>query len=78
MSQPEKPASEALARAGWTRRYTAIGSRLSEAIELYRALGFEVQLVAAEPDAEQRPASEACEQCFVMTLARTIYTRPTR
>lgn len=61
---------------GWTRRFTAIGARLNEAIELYRALGFEIKLELAEAGAEEVADSSACAQCFVMTLARTIYTRP--
>lgn len=61
---------------GWTRRFTAIGARLNEAIELYRGLGFEIMLAAAEPDADKVAESSACAECFVMTLAQTIYTRP--
>ena len=69
-----------LAQDGWTRRFTAIGARLSEAVELYRGLGFEIRLEPAEPGSEEvtdtTTESAACEQCFVMSLARTIYTRP--
>jgi hypothetical protein len=61
---------------GWTRRFTAIGARLNEAIELYRGLGFEIRLTAAEPEADKVAESSACAECFVMTLAQTIYTRP--
>ncbi|MDE3229386.1 MAG: hypothetical protein KGO05_05865 [Chloroflexota bacterium] len=61
---------------GWTRRFTAIGARLDEAAELYRGLGFEIRLEPAEPQAEAAPDASGCAQCFVMTLARTIYTRP--
>lgn len=65
-----------LEREGWTRRFTAIGARLDEAVELYRGLGFEIRLEPAEPQAETAPNASGCAQCFVMTLARTIYTRP--
>lgn len=60
---------------GWTRRFTAIGPRLSEAVALYRTLGFEILLEPAEPGVEGVADRTECEQCFVMTLARTIYTR---
>lgn len=63
-------------RDGWTRRFTAIGARLTEAVELYRGLGFEIRLEPGEPGLDGVADSSACEQCFVMTLARTIYTRP--
>lgn len=59
----------------WIRRFTAFGSRLSEAVELYRGLGFEIRLEPAEPQEEVTDGS-GCAQCFVMSLARTIYTRP--
>jgi hypothetical protein len=52
-----------------------MGPRLSEAVELYRALGYELRLVPADAS-ETDLSGEACAQCVVMTLARTIYTRP--
>jgi hypothetical protein len=63
-------------REGWTRRFTAIGARLNEAIELYRGLGYEIRLEPGEPGSEGVADTSACEQCFVMSVARTIYTRP--
>ena len=42
--------SDELQAAGWTRRFTAIGRRLNEAVELYRQLGFEILLDAVELD----------------------------
>lgn len=60
---------------GWTQRFTAIGLRLREAVELYRQLGYEVYLEPADLSVEQRE-SEACKRCFVTSQARTIYTRP--
>jgi hypothetical protein len=73
-----RPCERLLVRDGWTRRFTAIGPRLSEAVEVYRELGFEIRLEPAEPGSEEVADSEttSCEQCFVMSLARTIYTRP--
>lgn len=66
---------------GWTRRFTALGPRLKEAVEMYAQLGFEVKLEAAdlaESDEENLPRAEGCKHCIVTTLARTIYTRPRR
>jgi hypothetical protein len=76
MSQAEATPLDASRVEGWTRRFTAFGARLNEAVDLYRGLGFEIRLEPAEPGAEQSPDSTACSQCFVMSLARTIYTRP--
>jgi hypothetical protein len=52
--------------AGWTRRFTAIGARLQE----------EVRLEAADTGSEDVADRAGCADCFVMTLAQTIYTRP--
>lgn len=75
MSQRNPPDVPSLERAGWTRRFTAVGARLQEAVELYQALGFEIRLEPGEPDAEDVADQAACAQCFVMSLARTVYTR---
>ncbi len=64
------PASE-----GWTRRFTALGPRLKEAVELYLSLGYEVRLGPADPGEDQIRISDGCEGCFVVTLARAVYTR---
>lgn len=61
---------------GWVRRFTAMGARLNEAVELYRGIGYEVRLAPADSRPEDVADATACAQCFVMTLARTIYTRP--
>lgn len=77
MADSDTAQSDALLRRdGWTRRFTAVGPRLNEAIDLYRGLGFEICLEPAEPGAETVAERSSCDQCFVMTLARTIYTRP--
>lgn len=65
-----------LERDGWMRRFTAVGPRLQEAIDLYHGLGFEIRLESADARPEDSPDASACAQCFVMTLAQTIYTRP--
>ena len=77
MSDGEAQRHEAaLEREGWTRRFTAIGSRLREAAELYRGLGFEIRLAPADSSSEAVADPSACAQCLVTTLAQTIYTRP--
>ena len=68
--------SAALQVAGWTRRFTALGRRLEEAVELYSQLGFEVVLEPANPEEQASAGAESCRQCFVTVYARTIYTRP--
>lgn len=67
--------SPTLQEQGWTQRFTAIGLRLSEAVDLYRQLGYDVHLEPTS-DAEESDESEVCKNCIVTTLARTIYTRP--
>jgi hypothetical protein len=64
-----------LEQQGWTHRFTTIGVRLSEAVDLYLQLGFEVHLEPAEQTSEPSE-SVACRYCFVTTRAQTIYTRP--
>ena len=63
---------------GWTRRFSALGRRLNEAVELYSQLGFEILLEPADLDEEFAQRDGGCESCIVTTLARTIYTRPGR
>lgn len=67
-----------LSEQGWTRRFSALGRRLNEAVELYSQLGFEILLEPADLDEESVPRAGECESCIVTTLARTIYTRPCR
>jgi hypothetical protein len=66
--------STALEEQGWTYRFTAIGLRLSEAVDLYLQLGYEVHLEPAG-QTEDQFESEVCRHCFVTTQARTIYTK---
>lgn len=72
-----EPSAATIEAEGWTRRFTAIGPRLHEAIALYRELGYELRLepTDARDVSETGPHDETCAQCLVMTLARTIYTR---
>ncbi len=72
----EYPQDGEAASEGWTRRFTAFGNRLSEAVELYRQLGYEVRLEPAHVPQEPHAEGTGCASCFVMAHARTICTRP--
>jgi len=50
---------EQLKSAGWQRCFTASGSRLQEAIDNYRELGFEVKTVPA-----RELADDPCTVCL--------------
>jgi hypothetical protein len=63
-----------LEEEGWTRQFTVDEPRLSEAVEMYRLLGFEVHL---EPMVLYEN-SEECAACLEVMCDRykTLYTRP--
>jgi hypothetical protein len=65
---------EELKKKGWRRQFTTDEPRLSEAVELYRSLGFEVHLEPATFDVE----NEICKVCVQSNCGRykTIYIRP--
>lgn len=58
---------------GWARQFTVDEPRLSEAVEMYRLLGFEVHLEPVVPD----ESPEECAACLEVMCDRykTIYTR---
>ena len=56
--------SDELQEAGWTRRFTAMGRRLNEAVELYRQFGFEILLDAVELDDENTDGGEDLQAVF--------------
>jgi hypothetical protein len=62
-----------LEKAGWARQFTADEPRLSEAVEEYRELGFEVLLEPLDP---LETAGE-CTRCLMADRDRykVIYTR---
>lgn len=62
-----------LKREGWIRQFTADEPRLSEAVELYRSLGYEVRLEPAEFDEE----NATCKVCIQISCqkCKTIYVR---
>jgi hypothetical protein len=68
-----------LIREGWTRRFVASEPRLSEAVELYRSMGYEVYLEPL-PVVDCTSADEEsgeCRACFkgFEDRYKTIYTR---
>jgi len=68
-----KSREEQLKKKGWKRQFTTDEPRLSEAIEFYRSIGYEVHL---EP-ATFNKKSETCKTCIQADCERykTIYIR---
>ena len=62
-----------LEKEGWVKQFSADEPRLSEAVEEYQQLGFEVHLEPLDP---QEMAGE-CTTCFMASCDRyqVIYTR---
>lgn len=62
---------EELKKEGWAKRFTTDEPRLSEAVEQYKELGFEVLLEPVDT------SSEECTSCLTAFSDRykTIYTR---
>jgi hypothetical protein len=77
----EMKREEELNTAGWEKRFIACEPRLSEMVETYKEIGFEVLL---EPlPAKEEMDAESCEEsgctaCFDVDRERyrIIYTRP--
>lgn len=63
-----------LQKEGWIKRFVASEPRLSEAVELYKAIGFEVLVVPYRQD----PQDSTCRTCMdeAADTLRVIYTRP--
>jgi len=63
-----------LEKEGWIRQFMVDEPRLSEAVEMYKSLGFQVHLEPVVPDED----SEECAACLEVMCDRykTIYTRP--
>jgi len=63
--------AEELQKQGWLKRFTTDEPRLSEAVEEYRELGFEVLLEQVDLQDEE------CTSCLLASPDRykTIYTR---
>ncbi|MCX8023013.1 MAG: hypothetical protein N2745_09610 [Syntrophorhabdaceae bacterium] len=76
MTEKEK----ALIEAGWEKRFIACEPRLSEMVELYREIGFEVHLEPLPSEGELEGSiccDETCTACYDLDRARyrIIYTR---
>jgi hypothetical protein len=63
---------EELKNEGWEKRFTMDEPRLSEAVEQYKEIGFEVLIEPVDT------SSEKCTSCITVFSDRykTIYTRP--
>jgi hypothetical protein len=74
---------EELLRAGWEKRFVACEPRLSEMVDMYREIGFEVHLeplpAREDPRAEEGASCEekGCTACFDADPERyrVIFTR---
>ena len=68
------PTADELRSRGWERRFVYDEPRLSEAVEIYRELGFEVLLLPIAPDDSE------CTECMLQEPDRfkVIYTRKRR
>ena len=64
---------EELKKEGWERKFTTEEPRLSEAVELYESLGYEVHI---EP-ASSEDMNDECNVCIkdMPDRYKTIYTR---
>lgn len=67
----ERKPEDKLAADGWERQTTLSEPRLSECVEMYEELGFEVHLEPVHPEQENR-----CMKCYnPAERFKTIYTR---
>lgn len=68
---------EELASQGWTRRTVTDEPRLSEVVEEYQSLGFEVRLEPIDPGNGHDQGCDACWQGKGLAdQFRVVYTRP--
>lgn len=69
-----------LAAEGWTRQSVASEPRLSEAVQTYESLGFEVLLVPVLQECGSGGGAGSCTACFGADenpdRYQVIYTRP--
>ena len=63
---------EELREKGWIKRSSIGETRLSECVDLYKSLGYEVHLEPVNPN----ELDEECRRCYEKDeTVRTIYTR---
>jgi len=69
---------EELEKEGWVRQFVADEPRLSEAVETYKSIGFEVHLEPLPMD--ENCDSGECRMCFKENpdRYRVIYIRPVK
>jgi len=74
MSKEKESVEEKLKREGWNKMFDAKEPRLSECVELYESLGFEVHLEPVRPV----DIDEDCKACYEGDVEgfKTIYTKP--
>ena len=79
----EEAITRTLEQQGWHRQFVAAEPRLSEAVEMYRELGFQVHLeplpAPEKTSNEQRQnTSKKCRACFEGSedRYRIIFTKP--
>jgi len=70
---PRDKIEKELKQEGWVKQFTTDEPRLSEAVELYKSLGYEVRLEEAVFDKD----SETCKACFLVDCSKckTIHVR---
>jgi hypothetical protein len=74
MAEKRGKLREKLEAEGWVRQFIACEPRLSEAVELYKSLGFEVRLVRVTRD-ELEGECAACFEAEDAERYKVIYTR---
>ena len=75
--------TEKLEKDGWTKQFVANEPRLSEAVEIYREMGFEVHLepLPKEPECKTCAGEEYDKECRICFEGfeeqyKIIFTRP--
>lgn len=75
MPQKKRRTDDELKEQGWMKQNTIDEPRLSECVELYESLGYEVHLEPATPS-----EFEECRKCYDFedeaATVKTIYIRP--
>jgi hypothetical protein len=76
MAEGEGLRKKELEKKGWIKQTTIGEPRLSEIVELYKSLGYEVRLEPIEPD----ELDEECRKCYELEgdKVKTVYVRKKR
>ena len=69
----ERPADPRLVADGWQRRFMADGQRLTEYVDLYSSLGYEIRTEIVQPE----EIGPECTDCRLIVCRQyvTLYTR---